>query len=76
MTRADRSRNVMDLMDTAGTMLSMARDARPSSEEYLYERCRPDNRGSKRYERMRSLIQAPMQICGHNPVVKTRAERN
>lgn len=66
----------MDLMDAAATMLAMDRDARPSSEKYLYEHFRPNNRGSKRCERMRSLIQAPMQIYGHSPVVKTRAARN
>ncbi len=75
----DGSRNFKYLMNTAARMLSIDRDARPYSwdvEICLYEQFDPDVPGQERREKMRGLVQAPMETSRYNPLVRAIAEGN
>ena len=75
----DGSRNFKYLMNTATQMLSIDRDARPYSwdvEICLYEQFNPDLPGQERRQKMRDLVQAPMETSRYNPLVRAIAENN
>ncbi len=62
LARNDGSRDFRYLMDTASTMLSMDRDARPCSwevENRLYEQFHPDELGDECCAKLRDRVQAP-----------------
>ena len=75
----DGSPNFKYLMNTAARMLSIDRDARPYSwdvEICLYEQFNPDVPGQERRQKMKGLVQAPMETSRYNPLVRAIAENN
>ena len=79
----DGSRNFRYLMETASTMLSAEREARPYSWEieiYLHEAFHPNEKGSDRRAKIEKLAQPPPEVMkhfhGHNPLARALYEND